>query len=197
MMNNEQYQKYLCSREWGLRREAVTQRSGGICERCRVNKARAVHHKTYERIYNELLTDLIHLCGACHDFQHGRSNVDPADKFSEIVNINENQLLLCPNCGGEYIHHMEITSYDRKEDDVHTLKTQIIGFDHPDNGPMDPIKEDFSSVVSNIVESSGENPSSRRSGLVVSFYCELCPALTELTIAQHKGLTQVQWRKKK
>jgi hypothetical protein len=76
-MASEKYQAYLCSREWGLKREAVIERSGGICERCKRNDGDAVHHKTYKRIYNEPLTDLIYLCEACHDFTHGRADDDP------------------------------------------------------------------------------------------------------------------------
>lgn len=47
---------------------------------------------------------------------------------------------------------------------------------------------------------SGErNPSSRRDGLVISFTCEQCSRddpgdVIELTIAQHKGSTEIGWR---
>lgn len=78
---SEKYQAYLCSREWGLRREAVIARSGGICERCKLNAGTAVHHKTYKRIYNEPLSDLIHLCDDCHDYIHGRGHVDHTKKI--------------------------------------------------------------------------------------------------------------------
>src|SRR5262245_4611509 len=74
----EKYQAYLASREWGLLREAVKERSGGICERCNKNGGTAVHHVTYARLYCERLEDLIHLCDECHDFLHGRSDFDPA-----------------------------------------------------------------------------------------------------------------------
>jgi hypothetical protein len=75
---NEKRQAYYCSREWGLKKEAVHKRSGGTCERCYVNEGQAVHHKTYVRLYNEPLEDLIHLCDACHSFTHGKSHFDPA-----------------------------------------------------------------------------------------------------------------------
>jgi hypothetical protein len=77
---DEKYQAYLCSREWGLKREAVAARSGGVCERCKRNPAYAVHHLTYARKYREPLSDLIHLCEECHDFNHGRSNHDPSKR---------------------------------------------------------------------------------------------------------------------
>jgi hypothetical protein len=74
---NERRQAYYCSREWGLKREAVHRRSGGICERCKRNPGAAVHHLTYARLFNEPLEDLWHLCHECHDFIHGRGDVDP------------------------------------------------------------------------------------------------------------------------
>src|SRR6516164_2242325 len=78
LSGREKYQAYLASREWGLLREAVKERSGGICERCHKNESTAVHHLTYARIYCERLEDLIDLCDECHDFSHGRSDFDPA-----------------------------------------------------------------------------------------------------------------------
>jgi hypothetical protein len=74
----EKYQAYLCSREWGLKKEAVRKRCGGICERCCVNAMDHVHHLTYARKYNELLEELRALCKPCHDFTHGKSHYDPA-----------------------------------------------------------------------------------------------------------------------
>lgn len=50
---DEKRQAYYCSREWGLLKRAVHERSGGICERCGVNDAAAVHHKTYIRLFHE------------------------------------------------------------------------------------------------------------------------------------------------
>jgi hypothetical protein len=38
------------------------------------------------------------------------------------------------------------------------------------------------------------NPSERRQGLAIAFSCEDCDAKLELTIAQHKGNTIVEWR---
>jgi hypothetical protein len=74
----EKYQAYLCSREWGLKKEAVRKRCGGICERCCVNAMDHTHHLTYARKYNELLEDLRALCKPCHDFTHGKASYDPA-----------------------------------------------------------------------------------------------------------------------
>ena len=55
-------------------------------------------------------------------------------------------------------------------------------------------------MITEIVPSSrSRNPSSRRSGMAIQFECEQCGGGTEedgieLTIAQHKGSTEIGWR---
>lgn len=85
----EKYQMYLASREWGLLKRQVHERSGGICERCHGCNGQAVHHITYERKYNERLDDLIHLCKGCHDFQHGHSDADPRFAGVEVYRSHD------------------------------------------------------------------------------------------------------------
>jgi hypothetical protein len=75
--DREKYKAYLCSREWALLRNAVRARCGGKCERCGVNDMECVHHLTYARKYDERIEDLAGWCNACHEFTHGRSDVDP------------------------------------------------------------------------------------------------------------------------
>ena len=76
------YQVYLASREWAVRREAVRKRSGNRCERtledqrC-VGQQESVHHLTYARIGNELLEDLLGVCNDCHKWLSGKTDVDP------------------------------------------------------------------------------------------------------------------------
>ena len=75
--DKEKYQAYLCSREWGVLKEAVRERSGGTCERCRTLPQDATHHLTYERKYAESIDDLQAICTPCHEFTHGKSGIDP------------------------------------------------------------------------------------------------------------------------
>lgn len=79
----EKYAAYLCSPEWGQKRREVADRSRGVCERCLKRRAESVHHLTYSRKYDELPADLQHVCESCHDFIHGRSNVDPMEATEE------------------------------------------------------------------------------------------------------------------
>ena len=75
--DREKYNAYLCSREWSVKKEAVKQRCGGICERCKSLPVDHVHHLTYARKYNEDLEDLQGRCKPCHEFEHGKSDFDP------------------------------------------------------------------------------------------------------------------------
>lgn len=86
--DREKYKAYLCSREWALLRNAVRERCGGKCERCKVNDMECVHHLTYARKYKERIDDLAGWCNACHEFTHGKSDVDPmiADTWVEWLN---------------------------------------------------------------------------------------------------------------
>lgn len=83
--DREKYQAYLCSREWALLRNAVRERCGGKCERCKVNEMDCVHHLTYARKYDERLDDLAGWCNSCHEFTHGKSDHDPAERSPIVI----------------------------------------------------------------------------------------------------------------
>jgi hypothetical protein len=72
------YAEYLESEHWKVTRANIRHRAGGWCERCLVNKQTDVHHLSYERLGNELSTDLLAVCRYCHSFLHGKSYYDPA-----------------------------------------------------------------------------------------------------------------------
>lgn len=105
--DREKYAAYLCSREWGAKKEEVHRRASGKCERCYVRPIDAVHHLTYVRKYAELATDLQGLCKACHEFIHSKSNDDP--RMQDVpVPLNTTDWadgcsLLCPRCGTDCV----------------------------------------------------------------------------------------------
>lgn len=78
-MNRDEYRKYLNSVEWKVKTAPIRRRNGGMCERCGERKGREVHHKTYERVGNELPSDLIHVCEYCHQLRHLRSKFEPRE----------------------------------------------------------------------------------------------------------------------
>ena len=88
----KQYTNYLHSEEWQLKREEVFSLRGRKCERCNkdlTNKIADVHHKTYDRLFNELMEDLEVLCRPCHQEEHKdkRNGLD-AKKVSPVKKKN-------------------------------------------------------------------------------------------------------------
>jgi hypothetical protein len=86
--------------------------------------------------------------------------------------------LLCPGCGFfGGLHHDRVTVFDRIREDGPSTVTEV------KNGK-----------VIRLCHNSNNNPSSRRDGIAIRFWCECCDAISELTIAQHKGTTEMEWR---
>lgn len=70
MTNKEYTEKYLESPHWKEKRKSLLDRDGDLCV-CGKH-AIYVHHKTYENLGAEPLSDLVALCRNCHDGYHGR-----------------------------------------------------------------------------------------------------------------------------
>jgi len=84
--------------------------------------------------------------------------------------IHDEQVLTCPRCGGNNLHHGDVTVFERTRED----------------GPA--------TVVSVGHRSNNGNPSDRRDGVVIRFTCENACDPFELTVTQHKGWTLLAWR---
>lgn len=87
--------------------------------------------------------------------------------------------LLCPNCGGNYFHHGLVEIFERTEDGDYGIHAAV------DNG-----KATIDTCLAG-------NPSARRHGLTVHFWCEQCSSESVLIIAQHKGNTHTAFKPKK
>lgn len=89
--------------------------------------------------------------------------------------ILEDGLLCCAGCGGTYLHHDRIEVFNRSKEDALTgVRVRVAGL-RVATGP----------------DAHKGNPSSRRDGVAIRFWCEQCPALTDLLVAQHKGQTEI------
>jgi 5-methylcytosine-specific restriction endonuclease McrA len=64
------YQTYLRSPEWKAKRARVLEFWDYKCVTCYSHLDLEVHHRTYARLGDELLTDLIVLCDRCHEKFH-------------------------------------------------------------------------------------------------------------------------------
>jgi len=105
-------------------------------------------------------------------------------KHLSLVDMGSAADLHCPRCNADLLHHFRVTVFYRSEDDDSVVRTRVTG----------------STVAVDVAESrDAGNPSARRDGMAIEFYCEGCGGgkpddLIELTIAQHKGSTEIGWR---
>lgn len=65
------YADYLKTPEWRITRGKAYQRAGGKCQKCGNLEELQVHHLTYDHLGAEPPEDLIVLCNACHEKEHG------------------------------------------------------------------------------------------------------------------------------
>ncbi|NKD15262.1 MULTISPECIES: hypothetical protein [Aeromonas] len=90
-----------------------------------------------------------------------------------VPKFNYNGELICPSCGFDYLHHDKVEVFECGEDAEHGVHVTI---------------SDGKAVMDT---SLAGNPSARRHGLSVHFWCEGCDAKPVLSISQHKGNTQM------
>lgn len=60
------YYIYIKSPEWKARADAAKERAGYRCQFCNGTDRLEAHHRTYERLGNELPDDITVLCHECH-----------------------------------------------------------------------------------------------------------------------------------
>jgi hypothetical protein len=98
-----------------------------------------------------------------------------------------NHEIACPKCGGSYLHHSLITAFWREGEDAHHgLRVQS-------GRPGETRQSDDIETSAMTATAMAANPSSRRDGLEIRFWCENCNALPRLLLSQHKGNTELQW----
>ena len=69
-LRNLPYSEYLKSDHWKETRLTILDRDGERCVICNSKDRLEVHHRTYERLGEELPDDLCTLCHDCHDTFH-------------------------------------------------------------------------------------------------------------------------------
>ena len=67
---NPQYDSYLQSARWRNLKRLKMIETRGLCEVCHRRGGSHLHHNTYDRIFNERLSDLNLLCATCHKEAH-------------------------------------------------------------------------------------------------------------------------------
>jgi 5-methylcytosine-specific restriction endonuclease McrA len=64
------YTLYLQSPQWQLFRQRALAYYNYSCRKCLSSRRLQVHHKNYDRVGRELLSDVEVLCFNCHSKQH-------------------------------------------------------------------------------------------------------------------------------
>src|SRR3990167_1154822 len=73
------YEEYIKSERWQLVRKQILAFWDNRCALCYSEKRVHVHHRTYERLGFEIMTDLLPLCEGCHQKFHDKlDNIDTA-----------------------------------------------------------------------------------------------------------------------
>ncbi len=107
---DEKYRLYLLSPEWNAWRVARRTRASGMCERMCGRRGTECHHVTYERLYNERITDLLWLCGPCHDYVSRKSEIDPLDSQLTSVGVSGHSISKQYRLGLFVLDHVAICS---------------------------------------------------------------------------------------
>jgi len=90
------------------------------------------------------------------------------------VKIDSDNVLHCPFCDFDYLHQFKVEVFDRVEDSITGYHATI-------------------EAMGVIIDSDMKNnPSGRRDGVKVWFYCEGCDKVSFATIIQHKGRTFIE-----
>lgn len=81
IMDQMTHKKYMRSKMWQRKRQQfLDSKEDTCCEVCGVKEANQVHHRTYQRLLIEKMSDLVLLCRECHDVFH---KVVPTKKMSK------------------------------------------------------------------------------------------------------------------
>lgn len=82
------YSAYLLTPEWRRRRAKALERDGYLCQGCLEAVACEVHHITYERLFNELICDLVSLCHDCHQQCHPHKDLKGRELSGRSLSVH-------------------------------------------------------------------------------------------------------------
>lgn len=179
---NGAYRDYLQSPEWAVVRRLALEQADHACRLCGGRDGLDVHHRTYERLGQERLADVIVLCRDCHSRFHDRTmSDDPRATEADVYRaafrkarqtaqgLRETALLaMCianPREGQEVIEIMarEIEDGALPPPDVITAATIRYVAEHLVNPleALDLLDEAAADHVRHLVRRAGREPGSR------------------------------------
>lgn len=108
-MSKAEYAEYLQGEHWQMMRRLALKDSDGRCRVCDSDDMCDVHHRSYDRIGREELSDLVVLCRSHHEMFHGLSGEEGvAGKSYQgrrcLWADPDLAAVHCPMCRGENVH---------------------------------------------------------------------------------------------
>lgn len=86
--SNKSYEEYIRSQEWREKAEEAKAKAGNRCQVCNRSRAEVqldAHHRTYERLGNELPEDITVLCRDCHQlYEDSKKNKNSQNADEEL-----------------------------------------------------------------------------------------------------------------
>ena len=84
------YDQYMKSPQWKKKRKLVMIFFDHKCAICNKSGRLEAHHRTYQRLGAELLTDLIPLCPGCHETFHNTNRLPGQPKYNATTHEDKN-----------------------------------------------------------------------------------------------------------
>lgn len=120
----------------------------------------------------------------------------PYEQIETMINLKKDHRIIyqqtaleCPKCGCGEMHHYKIEVFNRPEDSTGDHITIFNQYSFAWQ-----FMESYSPYQLSIDDDLKNNPSSRRSGVLITLICEQCGEHLHFGIGQHQGSTMVGWK---
>lgn len=101
-------------------------------------------------------------------------------------------VMKCARCESNNLHQFKVEVFARQEDqEKYTSYTVYNAEPHWDSSSQD---RNCLGLIVDQDKAHASNPSDRRQGVNIHFWCELCSHITKLSISQHKGCEYLEYR---
>ena len=115
MRSTVDYHAYLNSDAWKQKRSIALRGAEYRCQVCNRDGQLDVHHRTYERLGNELPQDLVVLCRECHQLFHSNGTLTKSEntKWPLGLTVNAAIAILCTLAAGwSYVNMAQWSTYE-------------------------------------------------------------------------------------
>lgn len=128
MPSRVDYRAYLDSDHWKQKRSIALHQAGNRCQVCNEGGQLDVHHRTYERLGDELPQDLIVLCRNCHQLFHSNRTLEGVPSSGHGARLNT-RTVIAALCGVAAVwSYFNMAQWSTYEDDPFNYMSRYILF---------------------------------------------------------------------